>query len=119
MTEPIYCPHCGGKATVTNYSSVPNSPYWVPECAKCHATIDNNHVTKAQAVAAWNTRVEVPDPVQPPSQEVVKTIEAALFVAKAMMVRPRNPEDIGKHQQQIAEAEAWLEQFGGNDDTVR
>lgn len=63
--------------------------------------------------------VEVPDPVQPPSQEVVKTIEAALLVAKAMMVRPRNPEDIGKHEQQIAEAEAWLEQFGGNDDTVR
>ena len=47
------CPFCGGEAIVFGYHDV----FWEAECLRCHGAA-GDYETKAEAIDAWNTRVE-------------------------------------------------------------
>lgn len=52
MEELIKCPFCGGEAEINGS----NGTYWI-DCNKCRAETGLSN-TEAEAIAAWNRRVE-------------------------------------------------------------
>ena len=58
MTELKPCPFCGGEARVFHFSSAIRDEVWRAVCDKLFCAQGPDGYTEAEAIAAWNTRVE-------------------------------------------------------------
>lgn len=58
MTELLPCPFCGGEAHVFHYSSAIRDEVWRAVCDKPFCAQGPDGYTEAEAIEAWNTRVE-------------------------------------------------------------
>lgn len=50
------CPFCGGEAEIWRSSPDGKRRAWISCMGRCAVLITSEHITDAEAVAAWNTR---------------------------------------------------------------
>ena len=62
MTAPELktCPFCGGKAELWRAHPHPDRAAWISCMGKCSVLVSKEHKTDAEAIAAWNTRADIP-----------------------------------------------------------
>ena len=58
------CPFCGGKAELWRAHPHPGRAAWISCMGKCSVLVSKEHKTDAEAIAAWNTRADLCDPMQ-------------------------------------------------------